>query len=146
MKRTTPENVNKYCYAPKNDDAYLRLAQEYEDGYTFVYKIKCICENQHFFVYKDKHPTVELKCNKCSEHISVYDLKYYPCAVKLNKEYPLKLVSNDLYCVYVVFEYSNESEDEEDVPFDDNDITWCYIYIKNIIANEVIELINDETA
>ena len=147
MNQCSPEHINKYCYIPdNNDNVFQELVRKLGSDYLFVFKVKCTCENDGFFVYKDKHPTVELDCPVCNENISVYDLKYYPCAVKLNEDYVLDKVSNDLYCVYVAFEYSNEFEEEDDVEFDINDISWCYVYVKNITTNELIELVNDETA
>lgn len=54
---------------------------------SFVYKVKCTYICERFVVYQDAHPSVFAECCNCGNLITVYDLKYYPAAVKLNKNF-----------------------------------------------------------
>lgn len=76
--------------------------------------------------------------------ITVYDLKYYPSAVKLNKDYTLNQINKDSVFVYVNYEYDDEFLYEEDVEFDADDITWGKVFILN--NNYLIKILDDETA
>lgn len=120
------------------------------DEFTFAYEIVCKCGNHKFTIYKNNEPKVVACCEVCNQKITLYDLIEYPCAVVLRKEkeeMELKKVSNegnDRFNVAVIFEYSDEfSFDDE---FDENDITWCQIYLydpKNLCS---IMIVDDVTA
>lgn len=144
MKRTAPKHVAKYCIQDWTDKAYCRLVEEYEDDYHFVHKIKCTCGSSRYKVYVDEHPSVFLECRECQEKITVYDLKYYPAAIKLEEKLPIKLFSESDYMVYVMYEYSDESEMEEDVEDSSDDITWAMVFAGTEGKIELI--IDDETA
>lgn len=53
--------------------------------------------------------------------------------------------NNDKFNVAIIFEYSDEFafDDEE---FDENDITWCQIYLYDIVSLRSIMIVDDETA
>ena len=131
MKRSAPKHVMEYCHIDKNDLCFLQLCYIYEGTNSFVYKLKCICNCEKFIVYQDKHPSVFAKCNNCGKMITVYDLKYYPSAVKLNKDYILNQLNESAVSVYVNYEYDDEFLYEEDVEFDDNDIIWGRVFALN---------------
>lgn len=147
MIKYAPLHIKNYCFIDKDDEAYRRLVNEYQDDYHFVYKVRCSCCSDKFKVYKDDHPTVIIKCSNCNKKITVYDLKYYPSAIKLEDELKVEQVSycnNSIFNVYSIYEYSDDLDDE--IGFDENDITWCVIFIKEIKNNRIIKLIDDETA
>lgn len=111
MKRYALFHVKDYCIIAKEDEAYRKLADKYQDDYHFVYKIKCSCCNDRFKVYKDEHPTVVIKCSDCNEEIIVYDLKYYPAAIKLEDKLKMEQVSysdNSIFNIYSIYEYSDD--------------------------------------
>lgn len=147
MKETAPVHIHKFCYEDMEDKTYRELRQEYQDEYLFVWKIKCECGETKFKVFMDEHPSVFCKCSKCSKDITVYDLAYYPAAVKLQDELEAEQVSVEgveHFNVYAIYEYSDEFETEDDVDFDQNDITWAVAYVGN---GDIIEkILDDETA
>jgi hypothetical protein len=61
--------------------------------------------------------------------ITLYDLSYYPSAVKLDKKYSLEQVQKYPILAYVNYEYDDEYLTEDDVDFDVNDITWAKVFI-----------------
>lgn len=147
MDKCAPVHVSEYCIEDFDDINFTNLMNKFNSKYTFVFKIKCTCNNIWFEVYKDEHPTVILNCLNCNKKIEVYDLKYYPSATKLKNEFELiklNLYNTDQYNVYAIYEYSDEFEDEEDVEFDPNDISWCYIFICS--NGSIEEIVNDETS
>lgn len=147
MSKYAPEHVEKFCVQDLFDSIYNQLNNSYQGHYKFTYKIKCNCENECFEVYKDKHPSIFAKCTNCNRTISVYDLQYYPAASKLNTNFDKEQViinGNKFFLVYVVYEYDDEFEFEDDVDFDSNDITWAkvFVYDQNILQ----KILDDETA
>lgn len=75
--------------------------------------------------------------------ITVYDLKYYPAAIKLNKNFIISKVNERFVQVYVNYEYDDEFLYEDDVEFDANDITWGKVFIEN--NGELKKILDDET-
>lgn len=144
MKPSAPNHVIEYCHIDENDSCFSHLCNTYKGANSFVYKLKCTCNCEKFIVYKDEHPSVFAKCNNCGKMITVYDLKYYPSAVKLNKDYTLNQINKDSVFVYVNYEYDDEFLYEEDVEFDADDITWGKVFILN--NNYLIKILDDETA
>lgn len=144
MKQSAPNHIIEYCHIDENDSCFSHLYNTYEETNSFVYKLKCTCNCEKFIVYKDEHPSVFAKCNNCGKMITVYDLKYYPSAVKLNKDYTLNQINKDSVFVYVNYEYDDEFLYEEDVEFDADDITWGKVFILN--DNYLIKILDDETA
>lgn len=146
MKRCAPSHINKYCYIYQNEKIYKLLSEKYEDEYTFLYKIRCSCNNTKFKVYRNEQSTVMLKCPVCKNKIVVYDLSYYPGATKIGNNIELEKIiykEQELFDVYVLYEYDDEFEQENDVEFNNNSISWCYAYI---LSNEgLIQILNDET-
>ncbi len=147
MEKYAPFHVKKYCVIDNNDEVYRKFVNEYEDNYHFVYKMKCSCYNDKFEVYKDDNPTVIIRCTNCNKEITVYDLKYYPSAIKLEDKLEMEQViccNQNIFNVYPIYEYGDEFE--YDTEFDENDITWCIIFIREIKNNSIKKLIDDETA
>ena len=144
MKQNAPSHVVEYCCIDKKDLFFRNLCDMYQDVNSFVYKLKCTCDCDKFIVYQDEHPSVFAKCNYCEKMITVYDLKYYPSAVKLNKDYTLKKLYEHAVLVYMNYEYDDEFMFEEDIEFDTEDITWGKVFVLN--DNQLIKILDDETA
>lgn len=147
MDRVAPKHIFDYCVEDSKDSTYMHMKNKYEDNYSFAYKIKCSCGNEKFIVFEDLHPSIYCKCIKCNKNIIVYDLQYYPAAIKLNCPYERKEIrihNETEFLLYVVYEYSNEFEEKKDVEFDQDDITWAKVFIKGNSCFEMI--LDDETA
>ncbi|MBP3610799.1 MAG: hypothetical protein J6J42_10760 [Lachnospiraceae bacterium] len=144
MKQNAPGHVVQYCYKDNNDAFFSYLCKHYEEENSFVYKLKCTCTCDKFIVYQDEHPSVFAECNNCGKKITVYDLAYYPAAVKLEKNLLLKKTTRKAVYVYVNYEYDDEFLYENDVDFNANDITWAKVFIAN--DNGLKKILDDETA
>ena len=144
MEQSAPNHIIEYCYKDDSDDYFIHLRKHYETENSFVYKLRCTCGCNKFIVYQDKHPSVFADCTNCGKMITVYDLAYYPSAVKLKKEFALTKVDVSPVSVYVNYEYDDEYLYEDDVEFEANDITWGKVFIG--INNELIKILDDETA
>lgn len=147
MKENAPVHIKKFCFEDSKDRTYCELREKYQDEYTFTWKIKCECGETKFKVLTDEHPSVFCKCSNCGKDITVYDLANYPAATKLKDELEAEQVSIEGvedFNVYAIYEYSDEFEEEDDVEFDQNDISWATAYIGN---GEILEkILDDETA
>lgn len=143
-KQNAPNHVMKYCYRDDSDIFFLYLYKHYERPCSFVYKLKCTCGCNKFIVYEDAHPSVFVKCSKCGKRITVYDLAYYPSAIKMKKQFALSKVEDNPVFVYVNYEYDDEFMYEEDVEFNADDITWGRVFIVN--SNKLEKILDDETA
>ena len=136
-----PTHVADYCYRDYSDRIFLRLLDVYDGLYTTINIIKCSCGNNRFVVYIDPNPTVEIVCKCCLKRISVYDLAYYPAAVKCPKDNDVfsivHLDSQSEFKVYAIYEYSDDYDGE-------NDVSWCHVYIST--DDDLIEIVNDETS
>lgn len=144
MEQNAPNHIIEYCYKDNTDDCFLYLCKHYETENSFVHKLRCTCGCNKFIVYKDKHPSIFAECANCGKVITVYDLAYYPSAVKLKKDFNLTKVDDAPVLVYVNYEYDDEYLYEEDVEFDANDVTWGKVFIAN--NNEIKKILDDETA
>ena len=76
--------------------------------------------------------------------ITIYDLKYYPAAIKLDDNCPLSKVYHEPVSVFMNYEYSDEYLYEDDVAFDINDVVWGKVFIR--VNNSLIKILDDETA
>ncbi len=139
-----PDHIKKYCFKDEDDPLYISLHKNFAGKTSFVYKVKCTCHCERFIVYKDAHPSIFAKCCNCGNMITVYDLKYYPAAVKLNKDFTREIVDEKAVQIYVNYEYDDEFLYEDDVEFDADDITWGKVFIAN--DNEIKKILDDETA
>jgi len=144
-------------YAPSHVKKYLKQIPEinkffsepiYSD-FTFAYEVYCSCGNNEFVVSKNSEPKVMAFCESCGKTIPLYDLIEYPCATTCrNPEEELKKITNqgnDKFNAAIIFEYSDEFP-LDDERFDENDITWCVIYLYDNVCQESIMIVNDETA
>ncbi len=140
-----PDHIKGYVEKLPNKNKYV----EYEfDEYTMAYEVKCTCGCKEFKVYNNLEPKVELQCTHCGSRIIVYDLNYYTCAEKYMEEELNSYISpngDDVFNVCVVYEYSDEFC-FWDNNFDNNDITWCHVYVYGIRSKQVYKIVNDETA
>lgn len=143
MKQSAPKHIIEYCDRDNDDSVYAYLYETFGAETSFVYKVKCTCNCEKFIVYQDAHPSVFAKCCNCGNMITVYDLEYYPAAVKLDRNYAVNKMDENSVRVYVNYEYSDEFLDEEDVEFDANDITWAKVFIANNGA--IRKILDDET-
>ncbi len=144
IKQNAPNHIIKYCYKDNTDDYYIYLHKNYETENSFVYKLRCTCGCNKFIVYQDQHPSIFAECINCNQMITIYDLDYYPSAIKLKKNFNLIKIDIEPVWVYVNYEYSDEYLYEEDVEFDADDITWGKVFIAN--KNELKKILDDETA
>ena len=144
MEPIAPNHIKKYCVKDNTDPWYLYLYKKFASKTSFVYKVKCTCHCERFEVYQDAHPSIFAKCCNCGNMITVYDLKFYPAATKLNKQFTISKVDERTVQVYVNYEYDDEFLYEDDVEFDANDITWGKVFIAN--SDELKKILDDETA
>lgn len=78
----------------------------------------------------------------------MYDLDCYTCAEKYMEEELNLYISPDgdnIFNVSVVYEYSDEFS-FSDENFDNNDISWCHVYVYGINSGKVYKIVDDETA
>lgn len=94
-------------------------------------------------------PKVIAFCASCGKQITLYDLIEYPCATTArDPEEELEKVihkSNDKFNVAIIIQYSDEFA-FDDGRFDENDITWCQIYLYDTANLQSIMIVDDETA
>lgn len=142
-KIIAPTHVENYCNDVEGDIYFKKLKQEYAGDYSYLYKIICNCKNDKFIIYKDSHPSLYAECCLCKKRITIYDLSEYPAAIKLDKAYDLNRIADFQYELYVNYEYSDEYLYEDDVVFDNNDITWVRAFVRTDAG--IIKILDDET-
>ena len=117
------------------------------DDHIPAYQLQCSCGQEELEVWKSEMPTVYARCSKCHSVLIIYDLRLYPAASYLERPDPFALVTLTCGCdrllVYSAYEYP---ELEENVPFDPNDISWCYIRCSRSAHQTLQEIVDDETA
>ena len=109
------------------------------------YQIKCSCGADLFELLVSNRKSVLAKCASCGARILVYDLAFYPAAVKLTGEETFRELEGGPGFpsrIYVQYEYGLLDADE---PFDRNDVTWCSIFAESI-GGELRRVFDDETA
>ena len=142
-----PSHIKKYAKQIQGENKYFR------DGIygevTFAYEISCNCGNKEFVVYKNSEPKVIAFCTSCGKQITLYDLIEYPCApTARDPEEKLEKIinkSNDKFNVAIIIQYSDQFA-FNDERFDENDITWCQIFLYDIVNLQSIMIVDDETA
>lgn len=128
-------------------NTYFSILPKLTD-YLVGYSIKCSCGCKQFSVLKNDRPLVLADCINCRKRIVLYDTKQYPYAHPSRDEGMLKEVlgpaGEKQMALCVAFEYPELEEDEE---FDQNDITWAFIYgiPENNLHNSFC-ILDDETA
>ena len=144
-------------YAPNHIKKYLKQISENNKffstpiygEFTFGYEIQCSCGNNEFVVFKNSEPKVSAVCESCGNQITLYDLIEYPCATTArDPEEPLEKVinkRNDKFNIAIIIQYSDEFA-FDDERFDENDITWCQIYLYDNVSRQSIMIVDDETA
>ena len=142
-KIIAPSHIEKYCKIVQNDKFYIELRDRFASDYSYVYKIICNCNNEKFVIYKSNQPSIYAICNKCKNKIVVYDLLQYPAAVVLNKTYDFVRITDLESELYMNYEYSDEYLYENDVDFDNNDISWARAFITDKTNLKII--LDDET-
>ena len=142
-----PSHIKKYVKQILGKNKFFN--DNIDGQFTFAYEVSCSCGNNEFVIYKNSEPKVIAFCESCGKTITLYDLIEYPCAVIVRKdEDVLKKVTNEnnnKFNVAIIFQYSDEFafDDEE---FDENAITWCQIYLYDIVSLRSIMIVDDETA
>lgn len=142
-----PDHIKKYVKRIVGNNKFF---VNNIDKFTFAYEVICSCGNKELVIFKNSEPKVIAHCETCGETIIVYDLIEYPCAVTVRKngEEVLEKITNgdsDKFNVAVVFEYSDEFELDDD-EFDENEVTWCQIYLYDTKSLQSILIVDDETA
>lgn len=109
------------------------------------YEIVCNCGSRVFNLWLSNKKSVKAECTQCSKIIVIYDLQFYPTAVKLPGDEQFSPMANQVKRpsnVFVQYEYGPP---ETDVPFDRNDITWCQIFACQE-KGEIERVFDDETS
>lgn len=142
-----PSHIKKYAKQIQGENKFF--SDGIYGGYTFAYEIICHCGNKEFVVYKNSEPKVIASCTSCGNRITVYDLIEYPCATTArNPEEELRKVfidNNDNFNVAIIIQYSDQFA-FDDERFDENDITWCQIFLYDMVNLQSIMIVDDETA
>ena len=84
-------------------------------------------------------------CASCQERITIYDLAFYPAAVKLEGEETFVAMDSMPVRpsqVYVCYEYGELDPDQQ---FDRDDICWCQIFTESQ-SGQLVRVFDDETA
>lgn len=129
-------------YAPDHIKKYVRPISEKNKFFsTPIY--------DEFVVFKNSEPKVTAVCTACKKRIALYDLIEYPCATTArDPEEPLEKVinkNNDKFNAAIIIQYSDEFA-FNDERFDENDITWCQIYLYDNVERQSMMIVDDETA
>ena len=74
----------------------------------------------------------------------MYDLKFYPAAVKLKEDLERVMVVDEPVSLYANYQYSDEFLLEKDVYFDQDDISWGMAFVEK--GGELIKILDDETS
>lgn len=93
------------------------------------YQLVCSCGDIRFTLWESNRKSVLAECASCKRRTIVYDLAFYPAAVKLpGAENYARLASQKCIPseVFVLYEYGTP---EDDMDFNRNDITWCQIFV-----------------
>jgi hypothetical protein len=142
MENLAPNHVCEFCTKGYNNSHFEKLGKKHNDKFTPTYQIQCKCGCFSFEIFTDEHPTVNVKCKSCGKEITVYELSNYPAACKLPDELIQTKFQDKNFTVFevcVLYEYSSDYENNDD-------ISWCIVWLYNPENAKLIELINDETA
>ena len=116
------------------------------DNWHHFYQIVCRCGSPLFQLYVSNKDSVKAQCAECNTEIVLYDLTKYPASAKLPgpEEFQQFKFKDEVNAktVFVMYEYSMP---EEDVEFNQNDITWFALWVENRDGNLEL-IIDDETA
>ncbi|MDE7418165.1 MAG: hypothetical protein K2N44_17990 [Lachnospiraceae bacterium] len=141
-----PDHIKKYVTPIVGKNKFFE--DSIYSSFTFAYEVHCSCGGKEMTVYKTSEPKVTAVCAACGRMITIYDLTEYPCAVPLGKEETPEKVTNqenDRFHVAVIYEYSDEFALDDDA-YDENDVTWCQIYVYDTVNAQSIMIVDDETA
>lgn len=145
-----PEHIKEYCVEIDEKSAFYMIKQDYSDDFAYTYKIKCLCGCSIFEIFTDRHPTAEAVCTNCGKRITVYDLKYYPNAIKLSEDFEMKKylsveTGQSKFEICALYEYSDEFDFNSEF-FDRNDITGFSLFAFDETTSDIILVLDDETA
>ena len=143
-----PGHLKKYAKQIQGENKFF--SDGIYDEFTFAYEINCSCGGKEFVVYKNSEPKMIASCTSCGNQITLYDLIEYPCATTTARdpEEALEKVinkSNDKFNAAIIIQYSDEFA-FDDERFDENVITWCQIFLYDIVNLQPIMIVDDETA
>ena len=139
MKKV-PEHIKDFCFDISTEDTVFDVLKETYGSYGELYKVKCTCNCVLFELTLDDHPTAYAKCSACQKEIILYELEFYPSAIKLRDTFPQYTFRNGNFfeiCMY--FEYPDDWEGNNDIS---SAAGWCYEPSSQVL----IEFLNDETA
>jgi len=145
MSITRPDHIDTYVEKLPNKNKYIECS---DSEYTTPYEVKCSCGCKDFTVFYNQEPRVEVQCSRCGKQIIVYDLDLYTCSQKYMPRDLGKYTSpegDSIFRVGVVYEYSDEFSLEDD-EFDNNDVTWCLVFVQGIQSGKIYKIVDDETA
>jgi len=133
-----PSHIDK-----ENIEATDRFLEKSNTSHHY-YKLICSCKGSLFYLFESDKHTIKALCHHCLNSILVYDLSKYPCALKLSgieTFAPIKETEKVPAAVYVGYEYGEIDEDQEP---NENDITWCSVFIET--EGILVKVFDDETA
>lgn len=134
-----------YCPSHLRDhveDASSTFRQETSHNHKY-FKLNCGCGSTQFRLMISPQKSVRGNCLTCGNSFTIYDLAYYPAGVKLPGSEEFRELDDpaNQAAVYVMFEYG---EAEPDMEFDENDVTWCQIFVQRN-EGEIEMIFDDET-
>ena len=142
-----PNHIKEYVKPILGNNKFFK--DDIYGKFTLAYEVNCNCGNNEFVIYKNSEPKVMAFCASCGKAITLYDLIEYPCAVTYrdNEEILRKVINKDKdkFNIAIIFQYSDDF-DFDDEEFDENEITWCQIYLYDIVNLQSILIVDDETA
>jgi hypothetical protein len=122
------------------------LFERNADDSHFYYQVRCACGGQLFNWRKTDKPTVSARCCSCGQVIVVYDVSLYLAATPGKGPENAVAVRHpsgeDCLKIFAMYEYG---ELDSDQTFDENDISWCQIFIEDT-AGMRVKILDDETA
>jgi hypothetical protein len=125
----------------KADDQFPKFA----DDFHHYFQIVCnSCGGRLFRLFVGDKRTVNAVCEACRVNVLVYDLERYPAATKTTGEETFsenQWTTRTALPVFVGYEYGEFDDDQE---FDQNDITWCQIFVLH--EGSLVVVFDDETA
>lgn len=141
-----PNHIKNYVKAILSKNKYFDLDL---GAFSFSYELSCTCGCIDFKIYKTKEPMVTAQCTNCKKEIIVYDLEQYPAATTYRPLDDILVQVEDngrnVFSVGIIFEYSDEF-DFDDKEFDENDLSWCQIYLHDKLQSKSFCIVDDETA
>jgi len=126
------------------EDASGRFPENASDFHTLI-ALVCRCGSRTFDLLVSDRKSVVAVCEACGSKTVVYDLAFYPAAIKMpgpESFTELSGMPTRPAKIFVQYEYGPR---EPDMEFDRNAITWCQIFSESEIGT-LVKVFDDETA